>query len=47
MLDSISKGLELGFNRLTNNMPAMNAAGYDLAIHDMMAKIINICYNVV
>jgi hypothetical protein len=22
-------------------------AGYDLAMHDMMAKIINICYNVV
>jgi hypothetical protein len=26
--DSISKGLELGFNRLVDNVPDMNDAGY-------------------
>jgi hypothetical protein len=41
MSNSISKGLELGFKRLVNNVPAINAAGYDVAMHNMMTEIIN------
>jgi hypothetical protein len=39
--ESISQGLERGFNRLVDNVPAMNANGYDEAMREMTDEIVN------
>jgi hypothetical protein len=39
-LSSISRGLELGFNELDNNIPAMGDPGYNDKIREMPSKII-------
>jgi hypothetical protein len=57
--ENISRGLELGFNRLVDNVLGMNDVGYEAVMQDMIAEIIssdtltpylvttNICNNVV
>ncbi len=40
-LDSISRGFEVGFDRLVNNIQDIHNVGYDAIMQDMAAKIIN------
>jgi hypothetical protein len=39
--ESISQGLERGFNRLVDNIPAMNANDYDKVMREMTTEIVN------
>jgi hypothetical protein len=39
--ESISRGLELGFNRLVDNVPGIHDVGYSDVMRDMIAEIIN------
>jgi hypothetical protein len=39
--DSISRGLEICFDHLVNNVSGINDAGYEDVMQDMIAEIIN------
>ena len=41
MWDGMSKGLEGGFNRLVDDIPIMNGAGYTDAMREMKDEILN------